>query len=105
MDELTDEEDFTDNPERSNANEYTEIACTFEIHRNEDDLYDDSDDETLACKRQKLLEYNATSRKPKWREGQFLHKNLPESNEAEMIQVVTEQLQELTKKGQFLSRW
>lgn len=86
VDELTDEENFVEEANEVNENENIDIAGTFEIHVTEEDLYDDSDDETLAVKKRKLMSSKAAERKPKWTAGEILHCNLPESKEHEQIE-------------------
>lgn len=73
VDELTDEEIFDEDCEKNN--EHVDIAGTFEIHTADDDsVYDDSDDETLADKRRKLLSVNeCLDRKPDWKEGEYVY--------------------------------
>lgn len=96
VDELTDEEEFSEDVERSEENRNIDIAGTFEIHTNESDLYDDSDEETLAVKRQNILEQNQTDLKPVWRSGQIIHQNVPQSREEEMMETLRNQLENLS---------
>ncbi|XP_030751364.1 uncharacterized protein LOC115878894 [Sitophilus oryzae] len=88
VDELTDEENFSDDVERREQNENADIAGTFEIHTNENDLYGDSDEEPLAVKRQRILEQNQTNLNPVWRSGNFLHQNVPKSKEEDMTEAL-----------------
>lgn len=94
VDNLTDEENFVEESEEMNVNENTDIAGTFEIHTMEGDLYDDSDDETLAVKKSKIMSGNKEKKVlPKWRIGEYLHKITPKSNERADIEMLRVELE------------
>lgn len=96
VDQLTDEEDFSNDPENNGNNQNGDIAGTFEIHNIQDDIYDDSDNEDLATKRRKIQEKNVTGHKPIWRAGSFLHQSLPLSKEEEQIKELSSALEGLS---------
>ncbi|XP_050295149.1 uncharacterized protein LOC126735243 [Anthonomus grandis grandis] len=65
VDQLTDEEEFSEDPENIENSQNGDIAGTFEIHTVRDEIYDESDEEDLATKRRKILEKKAVSYNPR----------------------------------------
>ncbi|CAG9772350.1 unnamed protein product [Ceutorhynchus assimilis] len=55
VDQLTDEEDLSEDPENIVNSQNGDIAGTFEIHTAQDDIYDESDEEDLATKQEVLI--------------------------------------------------
>ncbi|XP_050301648.1 piggyBac transposable element-derived protein 3-like [Anthonomus grandis grandis] len=96
VNQLTDEEEFSEDPENIENSQNGDIAGTFEIHTVRDEIYDESDEEDLATKRRKILERKAVSYNPTWRPGSFIHKNLPLFKEEEHIQELRGELEGLS---------
>lgn len=95
-DELTAEEDFSEDMDRIKENENADITGTFKIQTNKKNLYDNSHEETLAVITQKILEQNPIDLNPAWTLGQLLHRNLLKSKEEDMIEVLRNQLEGLS---------
>lgn len=96
VDELTDEEDIDDDLSNLNetAFENVDIAGTFELHINDDDLFDDSDDETLAEKKRKLSNSKSCALKPpEWKKGNISLKSQPLANEDREVEQIRNQLE------------
>lgn len=103
VDVLTDEENIDDNEMLHEIPLDREIAGTFEIDvGNDDDLYDESDEESLAEKKRRMLPMRVQkSKEPKWGKKELTHIRLPESNENEALKNLRDSLEGKTPLEMF----
>lgn len=64
IDKFTDQEDFSEDVEKSYESQDADVAGTFEIYVMENDLHNEFDDESVASLRRTLLDEKQISEKP-----------------------------------------